>query len=864
MPTIPISSLPNFDENKIGTWLVLNNSGETETFKIRRENFFTVKSYLNVQEMVSDLNISLNDYTETYGYHSPNDGGQLVYLIKSTGVPDGGSIIQLNNGLYAHAQLPSILSPIMWGGKVLDNSTSAATANVTAATTMFDFIAKENTVTQSNGKNSRKVRFPQNNYYVNGTMVLPSRLGSGIYDIDLNGCKIVGLSATTDYAIFQRLKTTMDINTYGSIQVSDGVIYTNDRILIYNGNIYGPNRNSGTIGIQIQCTYTSSISNINFRNLGSGLSLQFCLNTQIYSNMYTSCNYGSYLSTGVNFWDGATLSNSQCNVSTIKQDRHYCTYPSQAAIYIGGSSGVSVIDSIIEGGETVYGIHFDSDFSTVVKDFTVERLHLEVSDSGSSQGITGAGIFIDEQAGGEVNIRGLYQQYSYTTFNNSKNSWTGTTNATPGTYVLSQTDGDFTTNGSGENLTFTVVVGGEGTITSWSLSGDPLSSSGYSANDIITIPAGTLGANSTPAYIKVNRRDVDANGSIKAGNPIVDASTSGYYSRVTFHTLYWPDGVKIKGPIYQTAVWWHFSGYVPRKLAQDSSNASNVPLRVDNNYWVAWKDQDGELAKEQSFRVYSDPANQASLGLSPTNLSSNFNSTVIKPDPNNENLLASFSINGFAFRGTSFTFANSNLFSAFTNNISFRTNGGDFDIIPTGGGNVRLFDNAYRLPRLSGKTNTTIINNGLGTTSFGYLSGQEIKRTILSPSTPQLLELNASNFTLIPGASITFTATNSEHILEVQTQTSSNNSSGILFGLSNNTSTYTTLGVKYEKLITSIGIGNVREHNLKWYITGLTPDQTYTINLAAKLASGSSGNTYVVWGGNTSGTYLDIIMSVKH
>jgi len=358
MPTIPISSLPNFDENNIGTWLVINNSGETETFKIRREEFFTLKSYLNVQEMISDQNINLNDYTETYGYYLPNDGGQLVYLIKNTGTPDGGSVIELDNGLFAHAQLPSILSPIMWGGKVLDSSTSAATTNVSAATNMFEFIATENTATQSNGKNSRKVRFPQGNYYVNGTMVLPSKLGSGIYDIDLNGCKIVGLSAATDYAIFQRLKTNMDIETYGSIQNSSGVEYLNDRVLIYNGNIYGPNRNSGTIGIQIQCTYTSSISNINFSNLGTGLSLQFCLNTQIYSNMYTSCNYGSYLSTGVGFWSGATSSNSQCNVSTIKQDRHYCTYPAQTPIFIGGSSGVSVIDSIIEGGESVYGIHF--------------------------------------------------------------------------------------------------------------------------------------------------------------------------------------------------------------------------------------------------------------------------------------------------------------------------------------------------------------------------------------------------------------------------------------------------------------------------------------------------------------------------
>jgi len=870
MPTIPISSLPNFDENKIGTWLVLNNSGETETFKIRRENFFTVKSYLNVQEMVSDLNISLNDYTETYGYHSPNDGGQLVYLIKSTGVPDGGSIIQLNNGLYAHAQLPSILSPIMWGGKVLDNSTSAATANVTAATTMFDFIAKENTAQILNitGKNSRKVRFPQNSYYVNGTMVLPSRRGSGIYDIDLNGCKIVGLSAATDYAIFQRLKTTLDINTFGEIKGDDGVIYMNDRILIYNGNIFGPNRNSGTIGIQIQCTYTSTISNINFNRLGTGLSVQFGLNTQIFSNMYSSCDYGTYLSSGLGFWSGATASNSQSNVSSLRHERHFCTYPSQAAIYIGGSSGVSVIDCIIEGGETVYGIQFNSNYSTNVTDFTVDRLHLEVSDSGLSQGVTGAGIYI-RKLGGEVNIRGVYQQYSYSTFNDDKNEWTGTTNATPGTYILSQTDGDFTTNGSGENLTFTVVVGDAGTITSWSLSGDPLSSSGYSANDIITIPAGTFGSSSTPVYIKVDRKDVDTNGSIKAGNPILDTSACSPYARINFHTLYWPGGTKIKGPRHEGWCWWNFSGQVPRALIQEGTGLSNTPLTVDNKYWVAWKDENGNLAREQYYRYFSDIVETGNLGIVAPSTDVKLGRTRIYPRAGNTEKFVSFIPDVLSLTNVGFNVdspqsgldvhTNAQLFLSENGNTVFTTTNGYIALNPGNGKDIRLFDNTYRLPKLSGKTNTTIINNGLGTTSFGYLKGQTIEKTILTNASAQLQQLNGS-FDLIPGASITFTATNTTHELSVQAQTLSTSSHNNFFGLSNNTSTYTTLGVKYEKLV-NITSG-LQNNNVKWIITNLTIGQSYTINLAAKTTGG--GQSFVVWGGNTTGGYTDIIMTIEH
>jgi hypothetical protein len=868
MPTIPISSLPNFDENKIGTWLVLNNSGETETFKIRRENFFTVKSYLNVQEMVSDLNISLNDYTETYGYHSPNDGGQLVYLIKSTGVPDGGSIIQLNNGLYAHAQLPSILSPIMWGGKVLDNSTSAATANVTAATAMFDFIAKENTTSNQNviGRNSRKVRFPQNNYYVNGTMVLPSRNGYGIYDIDLNGCLIRALSAATDYAIFQRLKTTIDINTYGSIQVSSGVDYMNERILIYNGNIQGPNNNPGTIGIQIQCTYTSTISNINFSKLGTGLSVQFGLNTQIFSNMYNNCRYGTYLSSGLGFWAGATASNSQSNVSSLRHERHYCTYPSQAAIYIGGSSGVSVIDCIIEGGETVYGIQFNSNFSPNVTDFTVDRLHLEVADGGSAQGCTGAGIYL-RQGGGQVNISGVYQQYSYSTFNEDKNDWTGTTNATPGTYVLSQTDGDFTTNGSGENLTFTVVVGGEGTITSWSLSGDPLSSSGYSENDIITIPAGALGENSTPAYIKVDRKDVDANGSIKAGNPLVDASASDNYCKINFHTLYWPGGTKLKGG--RSGCFWNFSGEVPLPLIEFGNGSTVYPLSVDNEYWVAYLDESGNPSQLPVYRYYSDFVRGGRLGIGAPTTDARLGRTRIYPRPGNTEKFVSFIPDvllltqvGFAVDSPQSGFevhTNAQLFLSENGNTVFTTNNGFIDLNPGNSKDIRLFNNAYRLPKLSGKTNTTIINNGLGTTSFGYLKGQTIEETILTNTSPQLQQLTSS-FSLIPGASITFIATNTTHKLLVQAQTLCTSSHNNFFGLSNNTSTYTTLGAKYEKLVNVSSA--LQNNNVKWVITNLTVGQSYTINLAAKTTGG--GQSFVVWGGNASGDYTDIIMTIEH
>ncbi|MFN9960356.1 MAG: hypothetical protein ACK55I_45315, partial [bacterium] len=126
-------------------------------------------------------------------------------------------------------------------------------------------------------------------------------------------------------------------------------------------------------------------------------------------------------------------------------------------------------------------------------------------------------------------------------------------------------------------------------------------------------------------------------------------------------------------------------------------------------------------------------------------------------------------------------------------------------------------------------TNTTIINDGLGTTSFGYLSGQIIKETILTATTSHLQELTGS-FALVSNASITFTATNTTHKLSVQAQTLSTSSNNVFFGLSNNTSSYTTLGVKYEKLV-NVATG-LQNNNVKWVITDLVVGQSYTINLA--------------------------------
>jgi len=89
---------------------------------------------------------------------------------------------------------------------------------------------------------------------------------------------------------------------------------------------------------------------------------------------------------------------------------------------------------------------------------------------------------------------------------------TDTTAGTPGTYSLSQEDGDFTTDGSGKHAILTCVIasgqttlsGGAGKV------GIALGNQGYgfAVGDKITIPAGKLGSTSTEAVLTLVAADV--------------------------------------------------------------------------------------------------------------------------------------------------------------------------------------------------------------------------------------------------------------------------------------------------------------------------------------------------------------------
>lgn len=61
-----------------------------------------VATFNSVAELTKCTGIKDGDAVTTLGYWGVNDGGGGTYIIKKTGKQNGGDVIQLNNGLYAH------------------------------------------------------------------------------------------------------------------------------------------------------------------------------------------------------------------------------------------------------------------------------------------------------------------------------------------------------------------------------------------------------------------------------------------------------------------------------------------------------------------------------------------------------------------------------------------------------------------------------------------------------------------------------------------------------------------------------------------------------------------------------------------
>jgi hypothetical protein len=167
-------------------------------------------------------------------------------------------------------------------------------------------------------------------------------------------------------------------------------------------------RGKGTcVLLDLGATYNSVARNLRLENAKKGIWYKFCLLGRVEHVMSSGIGEESiFIDRGD--WTGATNSNSQSNHSKVESCRVFNKGGNFAAYRVQGCSGIEICNSISEGGDPQYHIHFNSQASTVVKDFRCKTIHLE------SKGTSG-GLYA-RISGGIIEVDGVYSQYDNNLF----------------------------------------------------------------------------------------------------------------------------------------------------------------------------------------------------------------------------------------------------------------------------------------------------------------------------------------------------------------------------------------------------------------------------------------------------------------
>ena len=177
--------------------------------------------------------------------------------------------------------------------------------------------------------------------------------------------------------------------------------------IIENGALRGKGATiTGTL-LDLGATFNSVAKNLRCDNAKKGIHYKFCLMGRIEQVVTTSISEESFFIDRGD-WPDATNFNSQSNHSKIESCRVFNRGGNFAAFRVQGCSGIEICNSISEGGDPQWHVHFNSQASTVVKDFKLKTIHLE---SKSSLG----GVYV-RISGGFANIESVYSQYDNNLF----------------------------------------------------------------------------------------------------------------------------------------------------------------------------------------------------------------------------------------------------------------------------------------------------------------------------------------------------------------------------------------------------------------------------------------------------------------
>jgi hypothetical protein len=236
-------------------------------------------------------------------------------------------------------------------------------------------------------------------YYVDSGLTIPRVFRA----LTINGNQGRILADNNNaYTILGRIQPTGQTQALNEMVASKIVI----RDLEFgNANVV----NTTQIGLRTGPCYMSTIDGCKFDSIGKGLWVEFGLNTTIQQCQTTSVRSGITLDMGN--WNGADNSNSQSNNSTIKNCRTYMT-DGDYGYGIYASSGVHMLNNIVEGTRCINGIDYDTKGSNNVYNFSIKNLHFECNPGslGATLGSQNSCIRIKQNAG-NVDISHVYGQY---------------------------------------------------------------------------------------------------------------------------------------------------------------------------------------------------------------------------------------------------------------------------------------------------------------------------------------------------------------------------------------------------------------------------------------------------------------------
>ena len=251
-------------------------------------------------------------------------------------------------------------------------------------------------------------------YHINSAILLPRKFYStsvkeyDIYEIDGKGAQIEIHSSAfaTPFNMFDRtIASLVDANS----QVGTTFVIKNICFL---------GKNNVQTGLMLKATYNSQIENCTFKNLATGCHLRFCLGAKVNSCMAINItDIALNVDTGSSavyangaFGGSYTSADSQSNSTEVFKFRYFSANAGSIGIAVNGCSVVLIDQPILEGNPGTgmsSGVYFHIRDSANVKDFTVNRAHLETN-------YADAAIRLFVGAAVKPIIKGIYAQYAGT------------------------------------------------------------------------------------------------------------------------------------------------------------------------------------------------------------------------------------------------------------------------------------------------------------------------------------------------------------------------------------------------------------------------------------------------------------------